>query len=72
MYACSWKYFLKYGTNGRLKEKKKKKNSVTTVVTVSLEQTRGVVVFTYSSNKSHNIFAKYLFSLLVSHSFIFY
>ena len=29
------------------------------------------VVFTYSPNKCHNIFTKHLFSVVVSHSFIF-
>ena len=37
-----------------------------------IEQTKSTVTFTYSSNKCHNIFTKYLFSIVVSHSFIFY
>ena len=59
--------FLK-STNGRLK-KKKKKNSV---ATVSLEQTKSTVGFTHSPNKCHNIFTKYLFSIVVGYNFIFY
>ena len=37
-----------------------------------IEQTKSTVTFTYSFNKCHNIFTKYLFSIVVSHSFIFY
>ena len=71
IYAGSYKY---------LEEKKvqmedwrkKKKNYVTTVATVPLEQTKSTVTFIHSLNKCHNIFTKYLFSVVVSHSFIFY
>ena len=48
-------------------EKKKKKRW-----TLHIEQTKSTVVFTYSPNKCHNIFAKHLFSVVVSHNFIFY
>ena len=44
-------------------EKKKK---------VHIEQTKSIVVFTLSPNKCHNIFAKYLFLVVIGHSFIFY
>ena len=47
---------------GRRKKKKK----------VHVEQTKSTVVFTHSPNKCHNIFTKYLFSVVVSHNFIFY
>ena len=53
-------------------ETKKKKNYVATVATVSLEQTKSTVTFIYSPNKCHNIFTEHLFSVVVSHSFIFY
>ena len=46
--------------------KKKKKK------TVHIEQTISTVVFTHSPNKCHNIFTKYLFLVVVGHSFIFY
>ena len=39
---------------------------------VYIEQTKSIVVFTHSSNKCHNIFIKYLFSVVVGHGFIFY
>ena len=39
---------------------------------VHIEQTKSMVVFTHSSNKCHNIFTKYLFSVVVGRSFIFY
>ena len=39
---------------------------------VYIEQTKSIVVFTYSPNKCHNIFIKYLFSVVVGHGFIFY
>ena len=39
---------------------------------VHIEQTKNTVVFTYSPNKYHNIFTKHLFSVVVSHNFIFY
>ena len=39
---------------------------------VHIEQTKSNVVFTHSLNKYHNIFTKYLFSIVVDHSFIFY
>ena len=45
------------------REKKKK---------IHVEQTKSIVVFTYSPNKCHNIFTKYLFSVVISHNFIFY
>ena len=64
-------FFLK-STNGRLKGKKKKEIFVATVATVPLEQTKSMVTFTRSPNKCHNIFTKYLFSVVVGHSFIFY
>ena len=44
--------------------KKKKK--------VHIEQTKGTVTFTHLPKKCHNIFTKYLFSVVVGHSFIFY
>ena len=44
---------------------KKKKN-------VHIEQIESTVVFIHSPNKYHNIFTKYLFSVMVDHSFIFY
>ena len=70
IYSGSYKY---------LKEKKKykrkieeKKNVVATVATVPLEQTKSTVTFTHLPNKYHNIFTKYLFSVVIGHSFIFY
>ena len=48
--------------NGWKKEKKK----------VHVKQTKSTVVFTHLPNKCHNIFTKYLFSVVVSHNFIFY
>ena len=72
IYAGSYKYLKeKKSTNGRLK-KKKKKTFVATVSTVPFEQTKSTVTFKYSPNKYHNIFTKYLFSVVVGHSFIFY
>ena len=69
IYAGFYKYLKeKKNTNGRLKKKK----IVATVATVPLEQTKSTVTFTYSSNKCYNIFTKYLFSVVVGHSFIFY
>ena len=53
-------------------EKKKKKNSVATVATVSLEQTKSTVAFIYSPNKCHNIFREHLLLVVVGHSFILY
>ena len=50
----------------------KKKNSVATVATVPLEQTKRMEAFTYSPNKCYNIFTKHLFSIVFGHSFIFY
>ena len=44
-------------------EKKKK---------VHIEQTKSIITFTHSPNKCHNIFTKYLCSVVVGHSFIFY
>ena len=69
IYAGSYTY---------LKEKKYKrktegkKNIVATVAIASLEQTKNTITFTHSPNKYHNIFTKYLFSVVVVHSFIFY
>ena len=60
-------YIFFKSTNGRLK--KKKKNPI---ATLPLEQTKSNVAFTYSPNKCHNIFTKYLFLVVVDHSFIFY
>ena len=57
--------FFKKSTNGRLK--KKKKNDVATVAIVPLEQTKSTVTFIHSPNKYHNIFTKYLFSVVVGH-----
>ena len=53
----------------KIEEKRKRKN---VVATMPLEQTKSIVTFTHSSNKCHNIFTKYLFSVVVGHSFIFY
>ena len=39
---------------------------------VHIEQIQSTVVFTHSPNKCHNIFTKHLFSVMISHSFIFY
>ena len=39
---------------------------------VHIEQTKSIVTFIYLPNKCHNIFAKYLFLVMVGHSFIFY
>ena len=47
--------------------KKKKKQR-----TIHIEQTKNTVPFTHLPNKCHNIFTKYLFSIVVNHSFIFY
>ena len=44
-------------------EKKKK---------VHIEQIKSTIAFTHSLNKCHNIFTKYLFLVVVGHSFIFY
>ena len=55
--------------------RKKKKNYVTTVATVPLEQTKSIVAFTRSPNKCHNIFTKHLFQLwlvTVSHFIILF
>ena len=73
IYAGSYKYLKeKKSTNERLKKKKKKKNSIATVSTVPLEQTKSTVTFIHSPNKCHNIFTKHLFPVMVGHSFIFY
>ena len=53
-------------------KKKKQKKNVATVTIVPLEQTKSTVAFTHSPNKYHNIFTKYLFLVVVGHSFIFY
>ena len=39
---------------------------------IYIEQTKSTVVFTYSPHKCHNIFTKYLFLVMIGHSFIFY
>ena len=39
---------------------------------VHIEQTKSTVIFIHLPNKCHNIFTKYLFSVMVDHSFIFY
>ena len=63
IYASSYKYLKeKKSTNGRLKKKKN------VVATVPLEQTKSTVDFTHSPNKCHNIFTKYLFSIVIGHS----
>ena len=64
--------FKKYKRKTGEKKKKKKKHYVATVAIVPLEQPKSNVTFTHSPNKCHNIFTKYLFSVVVSHSFIFY
>ena len=63
--------FFFLSANGRLK----KKNTVATVATVPLEQTKSIVAFTRSPNKCHNIFTKHLFQLwlvTVSHFIILF
>ena len=70
IYASSYKY-LKQKKYKRKTQKKQKKN-VATVAIVPLEQTKSTVAFTHSPNKYHNIFTKYLFSVVIGHSFIFY
>ena len=37
-----------------------------------LEQTKSTVTFTHSPSKCYNIFTKYLFLIVIGHSFIFY
>ena len=37
-----------------------------------LKQTKNTVTFTHLPNKCYNIFTKYLFLIVVGHSFIFY
>ena len=65
------------GSYKYLKEKKiqtkdlKKKSVVAIVATVPLEQIKNTVTFTHSPNKCYNVFTKHLFSVMVSHSFIF-
>ena len=54
------KYKRKKSTNRWLEKKK-----------VHIEQIKSIVVFTHSSNKCHNIFTKYLFSVVVGYNFIF-
>ena len=39
---------------------------------VHIKQTKSIVVFIHLPNKCHNIFTKYLFSVVVGHNFIFY
>ena len=53
-------YIRKKSTNRWLKKK------------IHIEQTKSKVAFTHSPNKCHNIFTKYLFLVVVGHSFIFY
>ena len=53
------------------KRKKYEKDAIVTIATVPLEQTKNTVTFTHSPNKCYNIFTKHLFSVMVSHSFIF-
>ena len=50
----------------------KKKKKLAIIATVLLEQTKSIIIFKYSPDKCHNIFTKYLFSIIVGHSFIFY
>ena len=61
-----------YKKKVQTKDWRKKKNSVAIVATVPLEQIKRMVAFTHSPNKCHNIFTKHLFSIVVSHSIIFY
>ena len=76
IYEGSYKYLKgkKVQTKDWSKKKKKKevKDAIVTIATVPLEQTKNTVTFTHSPNKCYNIFTKYLFSVMVSHSFIFY
>ena len=37
-----------------------------------IKQTKNIVAFIHLPNKCHNIFTKYLFSVVVCHNFIFY
>ena len=39
---------------------------------VHIKQTKSIVAFIHLPNKCHNIFTKYLFSVVVGHNFIFY
>ena len=39
---------------------------------IHIEQIESIVAFIHSPNKCHNIFTKYLFSIVIGHSFIFY
>ena len=59
--------YRKKSTNQWLKKKKKKKKW-----TIHIEQTKSIVTFIHSPNKHHNIFTKYLFSVMIDHNFIFY
>ena len=72
IYAGSYKYLKEKKVQTEDWRKKKKKTFVATVSTVPFEQTKSTVTFKYSLNKYHNIFTKYLFSVVVGHSFIYY
>ena len=66
IYAGSYKYLKeKKSTKGKLKKQKKERK-------VYIELSKSIVVFTHSPNKCHNIFIKYLFSVVIGHGFIFY
>ena len=39
---------------------------------IDKEQTKSMVTFTYLLNKCHNIFTKYLFSIVIGYSFLFF
>ena len=39
---------------------------------VCIKQIKSTVIFTHLPNKYHNIFTKYLFSIVISHNFLFY
>ena len=53
-------------------KKKEHKSMIEKKMNSNIEQTKSTVAVTHSSNKCHNIFTKHLFSVVVSHSFIFY
>ena len=61
VHAFALLYIRKKSTNQWLKKKK-----------VHIEQIKSTITFTHSLNKCHNIFTKYLFLVVVGHSFIFY
>ena len=50
----------------------KKKEHKSMIEKKNIEQIKSTVVFTNSPNKCHNIFTKYLFLVMIGHSFIFY